>query len=98
MTETLQAAAIFTFPERPEDRLRRALRGLEAALAEQAGAVAELRRELGALSSSLGGLEDAFDGYSVALGQTGTECRRAEAEFRKLETTADMMMALSRRA
>jgi len=92
----IASAAIFTFPERPEDRLRRALRGLEAALAEQAKAVAELRQELGSLGTALGGLEDAFDGYSVSLAQTGVSARAAEAEFRKLETTADMMLALGR--
>jgi hypothetical protein len=96
MTEPARAA-LFTFPERPEDRLRRALRSLEAALGEQARAVSELRQELGALSGSLGGLEDAFDGYSVALARSGTECRTAEAEFRKLEGTADMLLALARR-
>jgi hypothetical protein len=95
MTE-IASAALFTFPERPEDRLRRALRGLEAALSEQARAVAELRCELGALHGALGGLGDAFDGYSVSLAQTGVSAREAEAEFRKLESTADLMLALGR--
>jgi hypothetical protein len=54
-----------SFHFKPEERLRAALRSLEAALAEQREAVAEFRSNLGSLGESVSGL-------GGSLGVTGT--------------------------
>lgn len=86
-------ADILPFPERPEDRLRRALRALDAALAEQSAAVAGLRRELGALSGAVEGLGNSLQAYSRGLAETQEAVLGAHAEARRLEATADAMLA-----
>ena len=64
------SAAILAFPERPEDRLRRALRALDVALDDQAEAMAGLRRELGALSGAIDGLGNSLQVFSAGLQDT----------------------------
>jgi signal transduction histidine kinase len=90
-------AAILPFPEKPEDRLRRALRALDAALAEQGAAVAglrlRLRHELGALSGAVDGLGTSLQAYSRGLTETQEAALGAHAEARRLEATADAMLA-----
>ncbi|MDN3562809.1 hypothetical protein ACFQY5_30995 [Paeniroseomonas aquatica] len=90
-------AAILPFPEKPEDRLRRALHGLEAALAEQAEAVAGLRRELGALAEAVDGLGGSFDSYAEGLQETKEALAGAGDQARQLEATADAMLAAAAR-
>jgi signal transduction histidine kinase len=86
-------AEILPFPEKPEDRLRRALRALDAALAEQGTAVAGLRQELGALSGAVQGLGSSLQAYSQGLAETQEAVLGAHAEARRLEATADAMLA-----
>ena len=57
MPDQPSSAILLAFPARPDDRLRHALRNLEAALAEQSAAVAGLRTELAGLSGAVSGLE-----------------------------------------
>jgi signal transduction histidine kinase len=90
MTST---AAILPFPEKPEDRLRRALRALDVALAEQGAAIAGLRRELGTLSGAVQGLGDSLQSYSRGLAETQEAVLGAHAEAQRLEATADAMLA-----
>ncbi|WP_043364468.1 hypothetical protein [Belnapia sp. F-4-1] len=86
-------ADILPFPEKPEDRLRRALRTLDAALDEQRAAVAGLRRELGALSGAVAGLGTSLQAYSRGLADTQEAVLGAHAEARRLDATADAMLA-----
>ncbi|WP_149536499.1 hypothetical protein [Siccirubricoccus phaeus] len=92
MSDQPIAATVLAFPERPEDRLRRALRGLEVALAEQAAAVAGLRAELGALSGAMAGLEGSMTGYVAELDRTASAVAGANQAARVLEATADRML------
>jgi hypothetical protein len=85
------AAAILAFPDRPGDRLRRALRALDAALAEQRLAVAGLRLELGSLAEATTGLEGSLGIYRLALDQAAAETALAVAAARHLEGTAAAM-------
>ncbi|MBL6079235.1 hypothetical protein JMJ56_14545 [Belnapia sp. T18] len=85
-------ADILPFPEKPEDRLRRALRTLNAALDEQRAAVAGLRRELGALSGAVAGLGTSLQAYSHSLADTQEAVLGAHAEARRLDATADAML------
>jgi hypothetical protein len=89
------SATILTFPEQPEDRLRRALRALDAALDNQAMAVACLRRELRALSGAVEDLGDSLQGYAGGLRGTQAALARAGTQARRLEATADIMLARS---
>jgi len=89
-------AEILPFPEKPEDRLRRALHALDRALAEQGAAVAGLRRELGALSGAVAELGGSLRSYSHVLAETQEAVLGAHAEARRLEATADAMLAAGR--
>lgn len=94
MPETSPASAsILVFPEKPEDRLRRALRGLEAALAAQAAAVAGLRHELGSLHGAVQGLGGSLLAYSHGLQETQEALAGAGEQTRQLESSADALLA-----
>jgi chromosome segregation ATPase len=64
---------------RPEDRLRAALHGLEAALDEQALAMMAFRANLSELGEAVGKLEQGLHDYRGRL----TECRLDLAELRE---------------
>jgi len=82
-------AQILAFPQKPEDRLRAALRSLEAALAEQKDAFGALRTNLVALGGAVSGLETRLHGYRGALAGTAQEVEVARASARRLEATAE---------
>ncbi len=89
-------AEILSFPEKPEDRLRRALQALDRALKEQSMAVAGLRREMGALSGAVAELGGSLRSYSRGLAETREAVLGAHAEARRLEAMADAMLAAGR--
>lgn len=92
--DTAAEAEILAFPARASDRLRRALRTLDIALAEQREAVAGLRQELGALAGATAGLGGALGSLRSALDGAAAETARAGAEARWLEATgADWLEA-----
>ncbi|WP_421994204.1 hypothetical protein [Roseococcus sp.] len=82
-------AQILAFPQKPQDRLRAALRSLEAALTEQKEAVGALRGSLAALGGAVSGLETRVQDYRGALAGTARELDGARASARRLEATAD---------
>jgi septal ring factor EnvC (AmiA/AmiB activator) len=84
-------AAITFFPQRPEDRLRLALRRLNEAVAEQSDATAGLRAAIGDLASTMARLGHSVSGYRGALDSTAAEIERALASSRTLQATADRM-------
>jgi hypothetical protein len=88
--EPTQRALAF-FPQRPEDRLRLALRRLDEAVASQSEATAGLRSAIGDLSRTMSRLGDSVSGYRNALDMTAAEIERALASARRLEATADRM-------
>lgn len=79
------------FPMRPEDRLRLALRRLDAAVADQNQAAASLREAIGDLSGTVAKLGDGVAQYRVALDSAAAEIERALASARALKATADRM-------
>ncbi len=99
-TPTAQAQAVMLaethpevalFPKRPEDRLRLALRRLDAAIAEQSDATAGLKSAIGDLSRTMARLGQSVTGYRSALDTTAAEIERALASARTLKATADRM-------
>lgn len=72
-------AAIIAFPQKPEDRLRVALRDLEAALDEQAMAFQEFRMNLAVLGGAVGGLERSLESYRGTLDALADDSADAHA-------------------
>lgn len=87
---------IIAFPQHPEDRLRAALRSLEAALTEQKAAFGALRGNLTTLGGAVSGLEARVQDYRGALAGTAREADIARASARRLEATADLWLKASR--
>ncbi len=73
------AAHLIAFPQKPEDRLRMALRSLEAALDDQAEALAAYRASLAELAKVVGGLEAGLIDYRDVLGAVAAEADAAHA-------------------
>lgn len=94
--ETDAVAQILPFPQKPEDRLRAALRSLEMALAEQKDAFGALRANLAALGGAVSGLETRVHDYRGALAGTAHELQLAGASARRLEATAEGWMKAAR--
>jgi hypothetical protein len=86
------ATRIAAFPQRPEDRLRLALRRLEDALGEQSQAAQGLRAAIGDLTGTMARLGAGVAGYRCALDVAASEIERALAAARTLQGTADRMM------
>jgi hypothetical protein len=89
-------AALITFPDSGERRLRLALRNLESALAEQREAIAHFRSEIGALRGAVDGLGQSAAGLQSALAVTATQVAGAQHASRELAATAEMMERLAR--
>ena len=96
MSSSPPPSSLLAFPERPQDRLRRALRRLDAALADQAAAVAGFRRELGLLSEAVEALGGSLQASAGELQDTQAALASAGAKARQLEATADAMLAGAR--
>ena len=71
------------------ERLRRALIGLDEALAEQRAAIAAWRSALSELKSSVSRLGESLQGCRGSLDTLGTSVARLHAEAVQLERTAD---------
>ncbi|WP_431284293.1 hypothetical protein ACQW02_05635 [Humitalea sp. 24SJ18S-53] len=82
-------ATILSFPKIPQDRLRIALRKLEAALAEQAEAVAALRGEIGALKEATQGLQKGFAEYQESLADCAVAVHGAREAQEKIVRTLE---------
>ncbi len=87
------SAVLIPFPERDEDRLRLALRELEAALEAQTAALANWRGELRGLAGAVGGLEESLVQYRTVLDTTVEELLQAGDGARALERTAEVWLA-----
>jgi hypothetical protein len=76
-----------------QERLRLALAGLDAALAEQRRAVADWRAALGALHGSVSALGGSLHGYHGALSRLQDQVGGLNSQARRLETWADDVLA-----
>jgi uncharacterized coiled-coil protein SlyX len=89
-------ADILSFPHKPEDRLRSALRRLDDALVEQKLAFHEFRTNLAALGGAVSTLEDTVHEYQGALAETQKDVARSHDAARRLEATADIWLKQAR--
>ncbi|RAI60261.1 hypothetical protein [Roseicella frigidaeris] len=81
-------ARIIAFPSRPDDRLRLALRSLEAALQTQDAEVAAWRAALREFAGSVRGLDHSVARYRAELEAAGATAAAAGEEARALERRA----------
>lgn len=86
------STSIVAFPARDSNRLRLAIRGLEAALEEQARAMAGFRASMAELSGAVAGLKRGTEAYHHRLGELGTLVGTANAAARRLEGTATLWL------
>ena len=63
----MNGSEIIRFPNKPEDRLRVALRELEIALSDQSLAFQEFRMNMSMLGTAVGGLERSLESYRGTL-------------------------------
>lgn len=90
-------ARLIPYPDTTERRLRRALRQLDAALADQRRAVAGLRVQLGALGGAVSALTGKAETLRDALAGAAAENARAHAASLVLLTTAERLEGAARR-
>ncbi|WP_135470080.1 hypothetical protein [Crenalkalicoccus roseus] len=97
MPDTTGEAELLRFPQRPDDRLRLAMRRLDAALEDQQRAVAAWRGYLADLSRATQALGVSLSLYQDRLDGAGEAVRRAGDEARRLERIAEAALARSER-
>ncbi len=95
-SEQTSTAALIPFPDSADRHLRRALRQLDAALAEQRAAIAAFRAEIGALNAAVAGLAGSAGALETALGGAAAEVEKARAASAELAVTAERMERLAR--
>ncbi|MEN0073099.1 MAG: hypothetical protein AAGC69_01870 [Paracraurococcus sp.] len=89
MTEArMTEACILAFPARAEDRLRLALRSLEAALQTQDAEIAAWRAALRDFAGSIDGLDQSVGRYRAELAAAAGAAEAAGTEARQLERQA----------
>jgi len=89
-------ADILSFPIKPEDRLRAALRRLDDALREQKLAFTEFRTNLAALGGAVSSLDQSLQTYRSTLAETALNVAASHASARQLEETADIWLSQAR--
>lgn len=99
MSDSSPTAQIIPFPLRqpaPDDgqeRLRRALAGLENAIAGQRAAVTAWRKALGELGTVVSGLGESLQRYRGNLDSLGDRVAGLHTQAVRLEQTADAALA-----
>ncbi|MFC3127720.1 hypothetical protein ACFOD4_21865 [Pseudoroseomonas globiformis] len=88
-------AELLDFPRSDKDRLRLALRRLEAALAEQKAAVAAFRGNLVEMRQATHGLASQLQDYQSRLSDTAGKVSAARDAAKQLEHQADSMLERS---
>jgi len=89
---------LLLFPDTAEARLRRALRGVDAALAEQRVAVAGFRRQMEALSGAVASLGNSAETLRDSLGRAAAETVSAGRASRELLASATALESIAQRA
>lgn len=87
----MKHSEIISFPNKPEDRLRVALRELEHALADQALAFQEFRLNMAVLGTAVGGLERNLESYRGTLGAVALDAAEAHQLACEAQQQADRL-------
>jgi phage shock protein A len=101
MSDMAQSAQIIPFPNRQrtstdsdgQERLRRALAGLDSALADQRLAIASWRKALGELGTVVSGLGQSLQQYRGSLDTLGDRIAGLHTQSVMLERIADTALA-----
>ena len=101
MSDIAQSAQIIPFPNRQrtstdnegQERLRRALAGLDSALADQRLAIATWRKALGELGTVVSGLGQSLQQYRGSLDTLGDRIAGLHTQSVLLERIADTALA-----
>ncbi len=102
MSDTFPTAQIIPFPQRSpaasqegQERLRRALAGLESAVAEQSAAIAAWRSSLAELGTVVSGLNNSLQRYRGSLDTLDTRVSALHGQAVQLEGIADAALQSS---
>jgi len=87
----MNQSEIITFPNKPEDRLRVALRELETALSDQSLAFQEFRLNMAVLGTAVGGLERSLESYRGTLDAVALDVAEARHTAVQAEQRASAM-------
>jgi hypothetical protein len=87
----MNQSEVISFPNKPEDRLRVALRELEHALSDQTLAFQEFRLNMAVLSTAVGGLERSLESYRGTLDAVALDAAEAHHTAVQAERRADAM-------
>jgi hypothetical protein len=101
MSDTAQSARVIPFPQRSraptqddgQERLRRALAGLDSALASQRLAIASWRKSLGELGMVVSGLGESLQQYRSSLDTLSDRVTGLHSQSLMLERIADTALA-----
>ena len=84
-------ADILTFPLKPADHLRAALRRLDAALTEQKSAIAEFQGSIAGLEDAVASLSAGTDAYQGILAETARHGATGRVAARQVNISADRL-------
>ena len=85
----MASANILPFPNRADERLRKALAALDAALLDQKLALEEFQANLGALGGAVAGLEASLRRYACNLAATQADVLATREAALELEARAE---------
>ena len=88
----MNESEVISFPNKPEDRLRVALRELEHALSDQSLAFQEFRLNMAMLGTAVGGLERNLESYRGTLDAVALDAAEAHDMAVRAERRADAMI------
>ena len=92
------ASSVTLPPDDPQQRLRRAVAALDAAVAVQRRAVGEWRESLARLQAAMHGLGTSLAQYRDNLDRVGSEVAAVNAQARALESWADSALVCAGQA
>ena len=94
----MNRSEVINFPNKPEDRLRVALRELEHALSDQALAFQEFRLNMAVLGTAVGGLERSLESYRGRLDFVAADVAEAHQAAHEIIQRPEMipLTAMSR--
>jgi len=90
-SSAMKQSEVISFPNKPADRLRVALRELEHALSDQSLAFQEFRLNLAMLGTTVGGLERSLESYRGTLDSVAVDAAEANQIAREAVERAALL-------